>query len=319
MDITPATPQRRFKKKYAILGIGVIVGLYLVLVGGVTMFSWRGPVVRTVVKYVPVPVASIGWRVVWASDVLEQRAALEIFNAYQASQQISQPDTTSDTTASALTKTVKDIVVQQLARERNIRVNDQDVDSAYSTLVGQTTSSAEVDQNLMELYGWTPTDFKKFVVRQDLTRDKLRESYAFDDALTDDLKKQIEAVKAEVAADGANFAELATKYSQDDYGASGGDIGFVPRGALVKELDDAAFSLELNQVSEVIRTKYGFHLIQPIARKGEGDAQETQVRSIFIAAPSVDDATTKYLAQRSISVWLRAVRWDENLAAAVVR
>jgi len=302
----------------AYVGTGT-VALYIVLTLGVNLYSWHGPLVRTIVRFVPVPVATIGWQVVWASDVLEQRAALAIFNDYQASQQIPAADTTSDVMAAALTKTMKDLVIQRLVDSRELKITDQDVDAAFTTLVGQGTSDDEVKKNLEDLYGWTTDEFKKFVISQDLARDRLRESYAFDDALTADLKKQIDAVRAEISADGANFAELATKYSQDDYGASGGDIGFVPRGALVKELDDVAFSLELNQVSDVIRTKYGFHIIQAIERQGEGESLETKLRSIFIAAPSVDEATIKYLADRKIRILLKAVKWDSQLAAAVVR
>jgi peptidyl-prolyl cis-trans isomerase D len=62
---------------------------------------------------------------------------------------------------------------------------------------------------------------------------------------------------------GANFAELARKYSEDPGSAEkGGDLGWVVRGQTVKAFEDAAFSLKPGQLSGVIKTEYGFHILQ---------------------------------------------------------
>jgi peptidyl-prolyl cis-trans isomerase D len=62
---------------------------------------------------------------------------------------------------------------------------------------------------------------------------------------------------------GANFAELAKKYS-DDPGSKdqGGELGFLKHGATVPEFDRAAFSLQPGQLSGLVRSKYGYHIIQ---------------------------------------------------------
>ncbi|HZD49540.1 MAG TPA: peptidyl-prolyl cis-trans isomerase [Silvibacterium sp.] len=62
---------------------------------------------------------------------------------------------------------------------------------------------------------------------------------------------------------GANFADLAKKYS-DDPGSKeqGGELGFLKRGATVPEFDKAAFSLPVGQISGLIRTKYGYHILE---------------------------------------------------------
>ena len=64
-------------------------------------------------------------------------------------------------------------------------------------------------------------------------------------------------------AGGADFAALARAES-DDLGSlkSGGDIGFVPRGATAAEFEAAAYSLPIGQLSKVVRTEYGFHIIR---------------------------------------------------------
>ncbi|MBL7929218.1 MAG: peptidylprolyl isomerase [Bacteroidia bacterium] len=68
---------------------------------------------------------------------------------------------------------------------------------------------------------------------------------------------------------GEDFAALAVLYSQDGSARKGGELGFHDRGDLVPEFEAAAFKLKPGEVSDVVETKFGFHLIQMIERKGE--------------------------------------------------
>ncbi|MGA9120130.1 MAG: peptidylprolyl isomerase [Bacteroidota bacterium] len=69
---------------------------------------------------------------------------------------------------------------------------------------------------------------------------------------------------------GADFATLAKKYSQDPGSAQqGGDLGLVRRGQFVKEFESAVFGLTEGQISPVVQTEFGFHIIQLIERRGD--------------------------------------------------
>lgn len=70
---------------------------------------------------------------------------------------------------------------------------------------------------------------------------------------------------------GEDFGKLAKEYS-DDTGTKdkGGDLGFFSKGQMVKEFEDAAFSLKPGEISEVIKTQYGFHIIQVLETKIRG-------------------------------------------------
>jgi len=69
---------------------------------------------------------------------------------------------------------------------------------------------------------------------------------------------------------GVDFAELARRHSEDPGSAAqGGDLGFVRRGQFVKEFETAVFSLQPNQISGIVETDFGYHVIQLLERRGD--------------------------------------------------
>ncbi len=87
------------------------------------------------------------------------------------------------------------------------------------------------------------------------------------------------AVALSRAKDGEPFEELAKELS-DDVGSrsEGGETGFFPRDAMVKEFEDAAFALDVGQISEPVRTQFGFHIIKLKAIKPGGLKPFEEVR-----------------------------------------
>ncbi len=70
--------------------------------------------------------------------------------------------------------------------------------------------------------------------------------------------------------EGEDFSKLAALYSEDPASARrGGDLGFTQRGDLVPEYEAAAFNLKDGEISQIVQTKFGFHIIQMIERRGE--------------------------------------------------
>ncbi|MBI1223589.1 MAG: peptidylprolyl isomerase [Bacteroidetes bacterium] len=95
-----------------------------------------------------------------------------------------------------------------------------------------------------------------------------------------DYAKEVATNLRERLVQGANFCVLAHTYS-DDPGSSGkcGELGFFKRGKMVPEFEAAAFSLEKDSLSKIIRSQYGYHIIQLLDRRGES----VSVRHILIA------------------------------------
>ena len=77
---------------------------------------------------------------------------------------------------------------------------------------------------------------------------------------------------------GGDFAAVAQRVSEDLGSASqGGDLGCFPRGRMVPEFDEAAFALSPGQMSEVVRTSFGYHVIKATARKDDVDPPMTEL------------------------------------------
>ncbi len=81
-------------------------------------------------------------------------------------------------------------------------------------------------------------------------------------------RQRIDELRTRIVG-GEDFATLAKKYSEDSgSGAQGGDLGFQKRGALVSEFEAMAYKLEPKQVSPLVETVFGFHIIELLERRG---------------------------------------------------
>jgi peptidyl-prolyl cis-trans isomerase D len=103
----------------------------------------------------------------------------------------------------------------------------------------------------------------------------------------EEARKKAQAIAAEVRKNPGSFAEVAKKESQDPGSKdNGGDLGFAPRGAFVKPFEDAVFRLKEGQISDVVESEFGFHIIKLTGIQRKDGKEERRSSHILIPAPA---------------------------------
>lgn len=202
------------------------------------------------------------------------------------------------------------IVVQE-ARKRNLLAADKEVDEQLASIRQRFPSESDFN-NALARNGFTMTTLRD-AIRVNLTQRRLADAVAQGEVSEDAMRAQFdknrtqydkpaqikvshilfrisdknqEAVaqaKAKIVqaklAEGAKFEDLAKQYSDDPGSAQrGGDLGFVTKGALVKEFEDAAWSMKPGATSGLVRTQYGLHIIRVFEVKDAQTADYDKVK-----------------------------------------
>lgn len=125
------------------------------------------------------------------------------------------------------------------------------------------------------------------------------------DAEVEEIRKKAEEILAK-AKQGANFEELAKKYSQDDSNKDkGGDLGWIQKGQTVPEFENAAFALKKEQISGLVKTMFGFHIIKML------DREEAHIKTVEEVRGSIVPILAAQMADE------KAGEITDRMAAAV--
>jgi peptidyl-prolyl cis-trans isomerase SurA len=116
------------------------------------------------------------------------------------------------------------------------------------------------------------------------------------EAKADDVLKQIHA--------GANFDDMAKKFSDGPSAAQGGDLGAFKRGTLAKELEDRTFAMKSGDVTDVIRTKQGYVILKVTNHQVAG------IPSMKDVEPKLQDALYMQKLQPALRAYLTKLRED---------
>lgn len=116
--------------------------------------------------------------------------------------------------------------------------------------------------------------------------------------------------------DGADFAELAKEYSTDEgTKENGGELGFFARGTMVTEFEDVAFTLPVNEISDPVKTDYGYHIIKMEEKK---EAKEANFED---SKAEIKETLIDQKMETEYSTWLEEKKNDydiENSLESVV-
>ena len=147
------------------------------------------------------------------------------------------------------------------------------------------------DAEVREFYEKNPDEFSGVRASHILIRPE-----GFDE----DSKKKARAAAEDVlkqARGGADFAELARKHSADGSAQQGGDLGFFTKSRMVPAFANAAFALQPGQISDVVETQHGYHVIKMAERKDVPLAEATPRIRDFLTARRRDERQQAFVAE----------------------
>jgi len=133
-----------------------------------------------------------------------------------------------------------------------------------------------------------------------------------------DAERRLAGYRDQVRAKTADFAELAKKYSEDGSAANGGDLGWMSPGDLVPEFEQAMNRLQIGEVSNPVKSEFGWHLIQVLERR-EGQLTVEKQRQFARAAireRKFDQAYQEWMRELRDNATIKILNVDDAASSA---
>ena len=254
----------------------VVISISLFIIGVVSFFTYctvalyrfqsSSTFIYRVTQVIPFPVAKANGRYVsYESYLFELRHYTHYYLNYAKQDfKIEQLNAFKKT---ALDKVVTDAYVKQLAEQHHITVTDKEVNDQIDIVRSQNrlgSSDKVLVDVLRDYWGWSLDDFKRSL-RSELLAQKVATTLDIAD------HGRAEAALAELK-NGADFAAIAQKYSDDPSKLNGGDYGILIGQSdrdLPAQVTDALFKLKPGQFSDIIYTGYALEIVKNIDVQGD--------------------------------------------------
>ena len=191
--------------------------------------------------------------------------------------------------------------VEKLEEYFNKSLNE--IESEIKNIVKEQLYAQKMQAKIVEDVKVTPQEAKTFYASLDnslkpLVPTQIEVSQivikpVISDSQKNEIRKQLNGFRDRVNK-GENFNVLATLYSDDQGSAvKGGELGFVNRGDLVPEFERAAFRLKEGEVSEIVESQFGLHIIQLISRRGDQINVRHILKTVKPNSKAIQDANKR--------------------------
>lgn len=215
-------------------------------------------------------------------------------------------------------KLVEDKMIEKLAQEKGIIVTEKEADKEILDKVNQAGENKIFALNLKQNYDWSVKDFRDKVVIPQMSLKKLTAWYYQNDEKARLSKEKMISVQKELDPSGKNFEELAKKYSEGESAQNGGDLGWFKKEELVSEVAEEAYAMKKGEVSDLIESSLGWHLIfledQRETEKDGQKIQEVKIKQIFLRKGNFLEWLAKEKNNFGVWIFVRNYVWEKEMS-----
>lgn len=276
------------KKKWSPLKITLVTIFSIILVFILTMgvfaigiykYDWNNSTTEAVTRIIPFPAALVNWKNV---KVYDYRTLYKFRKSYNDFKEVKlSPQELKELKTNVLDELIDREIIRQEAKKLGISITNQELDTQYKDTIQANGGENKVKEFLKKSYNETLEEFKDELKIQLLIK-KVEEKVTSNESFNAPVRAKAENVLKQMKA-GADFAEMAKKYSQNATAASGGDLGWIGKKERPKEFEDVVFSLADGQTSDIIKDIYGYHIVEVLeTRTNENGELEVRAREILI-------------------------------------
>src|SRR3989339_223604 len=246
------------KTKFLIKTIIIfIVFLFILATAGIYLGGWKSQPARALSRVIFYPAAYVNGQVIYVHDYLDDLNALERYYLRQGT--AFEADDLKQQVIDSLTEKK---VLEQLALNADIQVSDEELKQQLDYLSASKEGGENPADLIKELYNWMPEQYLEKVLQPLMLAQKLEENYYQTVSQSADLKEALAGYLAEIKDNPARFEEIASSINDDDTGLAGGDLGWFTIGDTVPEFELQLLEMSVGEVSEVVETRYGLHIIK---------------------------------------------------------
>jgi len=210
-----------------------------------------------------------------------------------------------------LNKLIENGIIEKLALKRGVEITSEMAMQNVSMEMNRYGNEEYVKKNLLSLYGWSIDDFVEKLVKPDLYRSELEKKVRETDVEYSAAKEKIGKAQEELSGK-KDFSAVAAKYSEAESAKNGGDLGWFTADQMIPEIAISLFPMKKGEVSDVIQSPLGFHIVQIEDRKTEDGVDKIRVRQILVRTKTFADWLTEQEKSMNIRIPLKDYYWDKE-------
>lgn len=249
----------------------------------------------------------------------------------------------------AVDRIISHRMIAKAAKEENIEIKQEEIDQQIESLIQQFSTKENLENTLAQK-GMTIESYKEILLIQKQMAAVLKakngdpkpstdgdakkfydeniESFKQDDQVRashillnadtktpaeekEKIKKQLEQIAADIKSGKITFADAAKQHSQCPSAPNGGDLDYFGKGIMAKPFEDTAFSIPKGEMSGIVETQFGFHIIQVTDKKEAGTAPFDEVKK------EIKDYLTELNRNKEMEDFLQKARDEADIVMKI--